>query len=240
MNVEIIEEPIRFHLHGIGGVVENERYGEVGLRLMNEMWQVVKRAGIPTTGINHWVYLPDGKMFVGVELRHPQQAPTPEQLESLDEMLDQLSDAKGEMGDMEGDSAMNSQMAQMGQQGQSQMDGIPGYGLNEGKGRGDRPEEKTDTASYDSQAQGKIGKGKAVMIGHADGPNIKGQTREDVKEAVLETLGEKSDPLTDAQLPKDQKDHAREYFEKYQDGNKGEAETDNSETTDKSDSLDQE
>ena len=48
MKVEIIETPIRFHLHGIGGVVENERYAEVGLRLMNEMWQVVKGAGIPT------------------------------------------------------------------------------------------------------------------------------------------------------------------------------------------------
>ena len=33
MNIEIIEEPIRFHLHGISGLVENERYGEVGLRL---------------------------------------------------------------------------------------------------------------------------------------------------------------------------------------------------------------
>src|SRR5205823_6940039 len=53
MKIEIIDEPIRFHLHGIGGVVENERYGEVGLRLMNEMCQVVKGAGIPTTGINH-------------------------------------------------------------------------------------------------------------------------------------------------------------------------------------------
>ena len=61
MKIEIIEEPIRFHLHGIGGVVENERYGEVGLRLMNEMWQAVKGAKIPTTGINHWVYLPDGQ-----------------------------------------------------------------------------------------------------------------------------------------------------------------------------------
>ncbi len=37
MNVEFIKEPVRFHLHGIGGVVENEKYGEVGLRLMNEM-----------------------------------------------------------------------------------------------------------------------------------------------------------------------------------------------------------
>lgn len=83
MNIEIIESPIRFQLHGIGGVVENERYAEVGLRLMNEMWQVVKGAGISTTGINHWVYLPAGRMFVGVELRGPQQ-PTPDQLEPLE------------------------------------------------------------------------------------------------------------------------------------------------------------
>ncbi|HET6572617.1 MAG TPA: hypothetical protein VFG68_03365 [Fimbriiglobus sp.] len=83
MEIEIVEEPVRFHLHGIGGVVENERYGEVGLRLMNEMWQVVKGAGIPTTGINHWVYLPDGRMFVGVELRNPQPLLMPAPLEPL-------------------------------------------------------------------------------------------------------------------------------------------------------------
>ena len=84
MNIEIIEEPIRFHLHGIGGVVENERYGEVGLRLMNEMWRLVKGAGIPTTGINHWVYLRDKRMFVGVELSSPLQFPPPDPLEPCD------------------------------------------------------------------------------------------------------------------------------------------------------------
>jgi hypothetical protein len=84
MHIEIIEAPIRFHLHGISGVVENERYAEVGLRLMNEMWQIVKGAKIPTTGINHWVYLPGGRMFVGVELRNPQQASLPNQLEPLE------------------------------------------------------------------------------------------------------------------------------------------------------------
>lgn len=83
MKIEIIEEPIRFRLHGIGGLVENERYGEVGLRLMNEMWQVVKGAKLPTRGINHWVYLPDDRMFVGVELRNPQQFPLPNPLEPL-------------------------------------------------------------------------------------------------------------------------------------------------------------
>jgi hypothetical protein len=84
MNIEIIEEPIRFRLHGIGGVVENERYGEVGLRLMNKMWQVVKSAGIPTTGINHWVYLPENRMFVGVEIRNPQPGPILDPLEPLE------------------------------------------------------------------------------------------------------------------------------------------------------------
>jgi hypothetical protein len=84
MKIEFINQPIRFQLHGIGSVVESERFGEVGLRLMNEMWQVVKSAGIPTTGINHWVYLPDGRMFVGVELRNAQQIPTSAQLEPLD------------------------------------------------------------------------------------------------------------------------------------------------------------
>jgi hypothetical protein len=84
MNIEIIEEPIRFHLHGIGGVVENERFGEVGIRLMNEMWQIVKSTNTPTTGINHWIYLPDGRMFVGVELRDAQQIPIPDQLEPLE------------------------------------------------------------------------------------------------------------------------------------------------------------
>jgi hypothetical protein len=84
MKIEIVEEPIRFHLHGIAGVVENERYGETGFRLMNEMWQAVKGAKIPTTGINHWVYLPDNRLFVGVELRSPQQSPTPDPLVPLE------------------------------------------------------------------------------------------------------------------------------------------------------------
>jgi effector-binding domain-containing protein len=84
MNIEIVDTPIRFHLYGIGGEVENEQYGEVGFRLMNQMWQVVKEAGIPTTGINHWVYLPENKMFVAVELRSPQEAQTPQQLEPLE------------------------------------------------------------------------------------------------------------------------------------------------------------
>ena len=84
MTVEIVEEPVRFRLHGIGGLVEDERYGEAGLRLMNALWPVVNGAKVPTTGINHWVYLPGGRLFVGVELRSPQLLPTPDPLEPLE------------------------------------------------------------------------------------------------------------------------------------------------------------
>jgi hypothetical protein len=87
MDLEIIEQPIGFHLHGMSGVVENEKYGEVGLRLMNEMWGAVKQAKIPTTGINHWVYLPDDRMFAGVQLRDPNQGGIPASLEPLEFQL---------------------------------------------------------------------------------------------------------------------------------------------------------
>ncbi len=85
MQIEIVDQPIQFKLHGFSGVVEDNRFGEVGFRLMNDMWQVVKSAHILTTGINHWVYLPDGKMFVGVELQGTPSSAQP--LESLEFQL---------------------------------------------------------------------------------------------------------------------------------------------------------
>lgn len=86
MQLEIIDAPVRFHLHGISSEVEHECYGEVGMRLMDAMWQVVKGAKIPTTGINHWVYLPGGRMFVGVQ-RKDVQSP-PDSLEPLEFTLE--------------------------------------------------------------------------------------------------------------------------------------------------------
>lgn len=81
MEIQIIYDPIRFQLYGLSSTVENRRYGEVGLRLMDQMWKVVKNAKIPTTGINHWVYFADARMFVGVELKSAEQAEIPEPLE---------------------------------------------------------------------------------------------------------------------------------------------------------------
>lgn len=68
MEIEIIESPITFLLHGESSAVENNCFGQVGMKLMNEMWQIIKGTNTATTGINHWVYLPECRMFTGVEL----------------------------------------------------------------------------------------------------------------------------------------------------------------------------
>lgn len=76
MNFEIIETPIRFQLVGLMSEVQNNRVGNVGVRLMDAMWKIVKETRTVTMGKNHWVYLPDGQMLVGVELAPSVEGPT--------------------------------------------------------------------------------------------------------------------------------------------------------------------
>lgn len=91
MKIEITEEPIRFVLFGLSSVVSDQSYGEVGCRLMDEMWKVVKGAKLPNTGVNHWVYLADDRMFVGIEVRDAEQATIPEKLEPCEFELPRYS-----------------------------------------------------------------------------------------------------------------------------------------------------
>jgi hypothetical protein len=53
--IEFVEARIQFQLHGKADAVSNNRFGEVGMRLMNEMWRIVKESNTATTDINHWV-----------------------------------------------------------------------------------------------------------------------------------------------------------------------------------------
>jgi hypothetical protein len=84
MDIQITSDPVRFRLRGRSSPVEQERYAEVGLELMDDLWRLVRQARLATTGINHWVYLPGGRMFVGVELNPPEQPGIPDELEPLD------------------------------------------------------------------------------------------------------------------------------------------------------------
>jgi hypothetical protein len=75
MELEILDAPLQFRLYGQSSVVPEQRFAETGMKLMDAMWQAVTSAGTATTGINHWVYLPDGRMLVGVELSPGAQPP---------------------------------------------------------------------------------------------------------------------------------------------------------------------
>jgi predicted transcriptional regulator YdeE len=90
MEIEIIDQPIRFRLYGLSSSVGNCNYGEVGCRLMDEMWKVVKGAKLKTTGINHWVYFAGDRMFVAVEVSDAGQA-IPERLERCEFELPRYS-----------------------------------------------------------------------------------------------------------------------------------------------------
>jgi hypothetical protein len=48
---------------------------------MEEMWRIVKQARLKTTGINHWVYFADDRMFVGIIVSDAQHSTIPEKLE---------------------------------------------------------------------------------------------------------------------------------------------------------------
>ena len=75
-----------------------------------------------------------------------------------------------------------------------------------------------DTNTYETQVRGQVKKGKAVISGFADGPNRKGISREDVKRAIESSISEESDPLENQQLPRTEREHAMDYFNKLRAG----------------------
>jgi len=146
-----------------------------------------------------------------------------EQLEELDmvnEMIDQLGECKDAM----------CKACQGGGQGQKPMQGLaggkgdgkgkkPGGGLGPGRGQGDRPLEEDQAGTYDSRVRQKLQGGTAVLKDFVEGPNVKGRALEEVKAGIQAARAEESDPLTGQRLPKAQREHAREYFETFQDDN---------------------
>lgn len=75
MSTVVNNERLEFNLWGLSAGVPQKQYGEVGLRLMNEMWRQLKSNSVRNAGVNHWVYLEDGRLFVGVEILEGDVAP---------------------------------------------------------------------------------------------------------------------------------------------------------------------
>lgn len=139
-----------------------------------------------------------------------------DQLEMMDEAMDQMMAAKEAMCKAcqgEGMDGMD-QMGQMGmQQGQR-----PGNGMGEGQGRGDRPEEETDTGFYDSQVRADPKKGKGVIVDYIDGKNMAGKTLIEIKEAMSAGSSDDADAIVEKRLSRDHEKNAQQYFDLIRDG----------------------
>lgn len=96
--------------------------------------------------------------------------------------------------------------------------GKPGMGLGQGKGTGPRPLEKNDTNLRDTQVHQNPGRGSAVFGGLVEGPNIKGQVEQSIKEEMASQGAEPADPLTVERLPRNQREQAQQYFDALREG----------------------
>lgn len=145
-----------------------------------------------------------------------------DQIQNLDEMLDKLAECKNCMngkdgkdgkGDMEGElDGNNMRMSNKANKGK------PGMGLGKGNGRGDRPENEVDTKEYLSKASVKTQAGESVRTGVAGGENLKNQTLQEAKAELKAAVDQDADALEEVNLPREQKNHVKDYFQKFRKG----------------------
>jgi hypothetical protein len=140
--------------------------------------------------------------------------------EMINMAMEQLEMAKDAMGckfcNGEGcKDCMGSQFSN--NQGMNQ-NGRPGRGMGRGVGIGERPEEQTATNLRDTQVRGKNRRGAATFAGLVEGPNIKGEVGQAIKEEMANLAAEPADPLTSERLPNSRREQAEEYFEMLREG----------------------
>jgi hypothetical protein len=125
-----------------------------------------------------------------------------DEMEMLDDAMQELAQARDRMG-----------CKKCGGAGCEECQGPPGEGLGKGRGTGPRPERKTDTRSYDSQVKQKVGQGAAEVVDMVDGPNVKGDVRQQIQQQVDSARKGATDPLTGRRMPKKHGEHTKEYFD---------------------------
>jgi tetratricopeptide (TPR) repeat protein len=162
-----------------------------------------------------------------------QQGDASQAADALEQMADQLGEMQQEMSELEDLQSALDQLSQSKNQmrcekcggagcQQCQGSGMQGFGMGDGLGSGsgfgDRPEQEEDTNTYETQVRGQVKKGKAIIAGFADGPNRKGVTREDLKMAIESAITEESDPTENQTLPRTEREHAQQYFDRLREG----------------------
>jgi hypothetical protein len=135
-----------------------------------------------------------------------QLAEDQESLAEMEELMDSLQDAK-----------KSSTCSECNGNGcaacKSDKEGKPNKNAKgEGRGAGDREEAEDKVKYFDSQVREQMRKGETVFGGKVGGPNRKGVTKEEVREAVLSASPDDPDAIENMSLPKAQRDQQRDYF----------------------------
>ena len=135
----------------------------------------------------------------------------------LDAAMEQLQMAKDSMNCSQCEGEGCDSCAGMGA-GEKFNEGPPGMGMGAGRGKGPRPDEENDVKFRDSRVRQNPRKGAMVLEGEADGPNIRGQVSEEIKQEMAAIAAEKADPTVVEHLPKSRQEHAAEYFDSIREG----------------------
>jgi hypothetical protein len=142
------------------------------------------------------------------------------EMEMLDAAMDQLEMTKDAMAckSCDGEGCEDCMGNMMANNGGKNMEGKPGRGMGEGVGIGERPEERGATGLRDTQVRTKPRRGAATFAGLVEGPNIKGEVGQSIKEEMANLAAEPADPLTSERLPNSRREHAEEYFKILREG----------------------
>jgi hypothetical protein len=90
--------------------------------------------------------------------------------------------------------------------------------MGRGRGQGPRPLQEEETGSYDSCVKQQPRPASATIVGLADGPNTKGNVREQIEAQFSDGAREPTDPLTEGRLPRSYREHTRDYFNRLREG----------------------
>lgn len=140
-----------------------------------------------------------------------------DQLQDLEDTLESLSQSKDQMR-CQSCSGSGCQSCQGAGDGHGDSGGSSGSRPGSGAGRDVGPADPLETSPYDTQVRGQPKQGRGIIAGFADGPNRKGVSREEIKDAVIGAINSPSDPLENQNLPRVERDHAREYFDRLRQG----------------------
>jgi hypothetical protein len=143
-----------------------------------------------------------------------------DEMEMLDAAMNQLEMAKDAMAcqECDGEGCEGCQGNMMANMFNNQMGRMGGMGMNEGRGIGPRPDERNATNLRESRVRQKYGRGSATFGGLVDGPNIKGDVAEAIKEEMASLEAAPADPLTNERLPSSRREHAEQYFQLLREG----------------------